>query len=219
MARQLPSPPGPAGRTKGAEAVAFRAAMVVAAMGELSESRSPGQALAVHTRNSPIQSTLIDLRALIGFLLIDANDVVPKPGGGYRAIASQPADVRPSWYIPTGQAWFPRGVRRRRALHSFYGPVGTRLAHIAVKARLHPGQWPLIEAALVVGHDLGALLDTLAAVAPKEAQRFVAAKPPLTDTLAALASRSYAPYAADSAEPQVRRARRLLRTQLGWPAQ
>jgi hypothetical protein len=84
MAKPQPRP-GPATRTKGAEAIAYRFAMVVTAMDELFTSRSPGRELPTHARNAFIQSALIDLRALIGFLLMDAVDVVPTKGGTKRS--------------------------------------------------------------------------------------------------------------------------------------
>jgi hypothetical protein len=219
MTRSPKPPPKPSIRTKGAEAICYRAAMVVLTMDVLFAQRPPGQELPVHVRNAFVQSTLTDLRSLIGFLLMDADDVRPKrDGSGYQGIMSLPNDVKPSWYMPTGGTWEPQGKRRRRALYPFFEPVSTHLAHVVIRTRAHPGAWPVIEAALVVGQDLGQFVDQLRVVAPNEAKRFIDAAHPLPDTLAALASRNYAqPYPVGRAEGSVQRARRLLRTQLGWP--
>lgn len=139
-------------------------------------------------------------------------------GAATRGIMFFPNDVKPSWYMPAGGTWEPQGKRRRRELYRFFEPVSTHLAHVVIRTRAHPGAWPIIEAALVVGQDLGQFVDELRVVAPNEAKRFIDTAHPLPNTLAALASRSYArPYPVGRAEGSVQRARRLLRTQLGWP--
>jgi hypothetical protein len=192
--------------------------MVLMALDELHRFRPPGNQLQVHEANAYLQSVLIDLRSLIGFLLSDAKDFNRGKDGKYRGIATRPNDVKPSWYTPNGVPWYPRTARRRRALYSFYDPVGTHLAHIAIKSTKHPGPWPIVEAAVVVGQDLDEFVGLLEAKAPTEARRFADYELPLRTTLEVLLNR---PYAASStapvAEQSVARARRLLRTQLGWP--
>lgn len=55
--------------------------MVVLTMDELFAPRLPGRELPVHVRNAFVQSTLTDLRSLIGFLLLDSDDVRPRRQG------------------------------------------------------------------------------------------------------------------------------------------
>lgn len=195
--------PGPSRRTTGAKALAYRLAQVLVTLDQLTV---PG--LPQHLKNACIESALIDLRALVGFLLMDT-DI---------AMMRKATDVKPSWYMPAGIKWVPRTWRRQTALRAFYEAVGAHLAHAAMTSQAHPGDWPLVEAAIVVAQDLGRLVDQLDALAPAEAKRFERGKSPLRATLASFASRSYAiQQKARRSERSVSRARRLLRSQLGLP--
>jgi hypothetical protein len=160
----------------------------------------------------------MDLRALIGFLLADADDVIVNSKGRLKGLNVRPTDVKPSWFIGDGKAWVPRTRRRRRALYAFYDPVGSHLAHVAVKALRHPGAWPLTEAMLVVFEDLERLQTELADCRPLEAKRFETGGDPLRATLTAARNLDFQPYPLPNAERTVSRARSLLRTQLGWPS-
>jgi hypothetical protein len=111
-------------------------------------------------RNALIQSALVDLRALIGFVLADA-PAGPRP---------KPNDVRPCWYLQ--RDWHPTDKATRDALYDFYNEASSALAHIAIKTTDLPGSWPLHEALLVVTDQLRAFHADLIAEAPVEAEPF-----------------------------------------------
>ncbi len=159
--------------------------------------------------NAFVQSALVDLRALIGFLLADADDI---------RLVIRPADVKPSWYLAEGEIWVPPTQRRRRALYAFYDAVGGNLAHLAVKSVRHPGAWPIAEATAVVLEDLGQLLVAVLTHSPTEAKRFDGRGDRLTAVIREWRRLDVRPYPTPPAEKAVARARRLLRTQLGWPS-
>jgi hypothetical protein len=206
------SQPKPEFRTLGAEAIAYRGAMVAAMMRRLASPPLPDD-----VQNAFVQSALTDLRALIGFLLAHADDLRRDRKGKFVGIRQGADDVKPGWYLPHNDTWVPRGVRRRRALYAFFEPVSAHLAHVVIRTKVHPGAWPIVEAAKLVGEDLGAFLDVLQNRAPAEAARFSNAQHPLPQVVGALTDPSFTSYPAPHAERMVRRARELLRTQLGWP--
>lgn len=154
------------------------------------------------TRNALVESTLIHLRSLIGFLLADSPGP-PKP---------LKSDVRPSWFRG-GELWIPGGKRHRKALYSFHEAVSRTAAHAVVTTVVHPGSWPIPEALLVVGEDLGTFTRTLP---PEEQDRFTSDGNRIRTALAAIEAMQIANYPPGTASLPVRRARKLLRTQLKW---
>lgn len=137
----------------GGSAVVYRLWQVAGAVEQLVASEASEDTL--YDRrvvNALVESALIDLRALIGFLLaestVEGRRVVPKSN-----------DVRPSWFNSALEdAWSP-SAPTARALRYFFDAVSGSVAHapIRIKGR-HPGDWPEREALLVVATELERLL-------------------------------------------------------------
>lgn len=153
--------------------------------------------------NALLESTIVNLRALVGFLLADAPG--PPSAIGY--------DARPAWFRG-GQPWRPATKRRRDALYKLHRAVSQTAAHTVVATAVHPGIWPIREGIALVGIELGSFH---AALAPTEQRRFTSGGHTMPSLVqAAVQLGRYYPTPATASRP-VRTARTQLRRELGWP--
>lgn len=157
-------------------------------------------------RNALVESSLIHLRSLAGFLLFD-----PKQQDRHPKTVN---DVRPSWYR-SGAPWMP-GKESEQALRNLHDAVSQTAAHGVIPEGLeHPGRWPTAEALLFVGHELRNFL----ADSRTDADWFVDDQGhwTLDDRLDQADRLGIVPYQPGGANKQVTKLRLVLRSALGWP--
>jgi hypothetical protein len=191
-------------RVAGGKAITYRLWQATGALGLLMRGESARLTDQRRGENAFVESVLINLRALIGFLLADA-----KRADGKAWVTVWPTDVKPSWY---GPPWSP-SQSRCNALWEFWDVVSNTLAHAAIKFYDHPGDWPEREALFVVSDELRAFMAQL----PPGAETLLRSPDrTLVDVLAEVDALGLTPYTPDEAAPKVEEARRLLRAELGW---
>jgi hypothetical protein len=161
----------------------------------------------IPVRSALVESALINLRALVGFLYADPRGVNKKTKH----------DVRPSWFTAGATPWSPRGKRLGETLRLFEEAVGGTAAHTGVRSTAHPGHWPVEEGLLVVSREMRSFHEFLKTDNPKELRRFRTPAGSLEDVLIAIDTLRLHPYKPRKANMSVRRVQRRLRTQLGWP--
>ena len=165
--------------------------------------------------NALVESTLIDLRALIGFLLAESTV-------RYGSVKPKSSDVRPSWFNPALRNRWSPPASTAKALRYFFDAVSSSVAHASIRIkRRPPGDWPEREALLVVATELDSLHEALGAPGAHLLRMRLPRSAPqrwrtLVDAVAdvhALRLRTYSPSAQDRT---VATARRRLREVLDW---
>jgi hypothetical protein len=191
----------------GGEAITYRLWQAIGALALFvgNEATNLSGPLRGRGANAFTESTLINLRALIGFVLIEATR-----SDANRWIGAQDKDVRASWYGATLNPTPPRA----EALKAMYDAIGTTLAHAAVRYYERPGDWPDAEALLLVAEELQAFVDQLP---PGMAALMRTRNRTLVEVLGQVDAPHMVPYPPhEETAREVNAVRQLLRSELGW---
>lgn len=200
--------PGAADVAVGGASLTYRLWQAENAISELASHRGV-------VKNALVESALVNLRSLCGFLLVYSPKPIapgthPTPRRTYR-VGSWDNDVRPHWF---GSPHLP-ALDVQGALDAFYDAASNQVAHAVVVTTDLPGDWPAAEALLVIANEFdhfpGASHRHLLSMDDGKGGRRT-----INDVLAEIRALNLQPYSPGSASDPVRDARTLLRTCLGW---